>query len=90
MAITAGAVLALCAPASASEAAPADSGASQVLVRFSSDADAADRLAARSQAGTDFEKALPLRGLQLVDPEPGVSVADAVARLDRSENVLYA
>jgi len=90
MAITAGAVLALCAPASASEAAPADSGASQVLVRFSSDADAADRLAARSQAGTDFEKALPLRGLQLVDPEPGVSVGDAVARLERSENVLYA
>ena len=90
MAIAAAAVLALCAPANAAQATPADSDASQVLVRFRSDAEPADRLAARSHAGTDFEQALPLRGLQLVDPEPGVSVEDAVARLERSEDVLYA
>ena len=90
MAITTAAVMALCAPASASDATPVDSDASQVLVRFSSGAEAADRLAARSHAGTDFEKALPLRGLQLVDPEPGVSVEEAVAKLERAEGVLYA
>ncbi|MDQ3586816.1 MAG: S8 family serine peptidase [Actinomycetota bacterium] len=74
----------------AAPAASAQPAASDVLVRFRSDAGAAERTVARERANTDFEEALPVRGLQRVDPEPGVSVRDAVATLERSPDVLYA
>jgi subtilisin family serine protease len=62
----------------------------EVLVRFEDEAGAGEREAARRAAGTDLEDVLPLRALQLVDPKPGVSVGEAVARLERSPHVLYA
>ena len=85
-----GAWLAFCIPAAASAAETADSAAGQVIVRFRSDAQPADRLAARSEGGTEFDRSLPLRGMQLVDPRPGVTAVEAVARLERSDDVLYA
>jgi subtilisin family serine protease len=62
----------------------------QVLVRFVAGADSAERAAAREQAGADFEAKLPLRGLQLVDPDPGLTAREVVRRLERSDDVLYA
>src|SRR4051794_13509306 len=61
-----------------------------VLVRFAKGADAADRQVARDEAGTDLQEVLPLRGLQLVDPEPGVSVNEAIETLESEPGVLYA
>ena len=83
-------MLALCAPSVASATEPADSGAGQVIARFRSDTQPADRSAVRSEAGTAFEQALPIQGMQLLDPQPGVSVQEAVARLERSGEILYA
>ena len=88
--VTLGAVLALCAPAAASAAEPVDSGAGQVIVRFRSDVQPAERMAARGEAGTEFQRALPIQGMQLVNPQPGVSVEEAVAGLERSDEILYA
>jgi subtilisin family serine protease len=70
-------------------AAPAASAADAdgVLVRFAKSADASDRQAARAGAGTTFHEVLPLPRLQLVDPKPGVSVAEAVRDLERSPDV---
>ena len=62
----------------------------RVLVRFRPSADGAERADAREDARTEFEKTLPVRGLQLVDPGPGVSVDAAVDRLEREPAVLYA
>jgi subtilisin family serine protease len=71
--------------------APAASAApSGVLVRFAKSADASDRQAARQDAGTTLDEVLPLPRLQLVDPEPGVSVGEAIDRLNGSPDVLYA
>lgn len=83
------AVLAGCMPANAA-ADPADAAATEVLVRFRSDTASAERAAVRRDAGTAFEQALPVPGLQLVDPGPGVSIREAVQRLERSDDVLYA
>jgi thermitase len=66
------------------------SGPHDVLVKFDDEAGAGERAATRRAAGTDLEELLPLRHLQLVDPRPGVSVSQAVARLERSPHVLYA
>ena len=49
-----------------------------------------DRAAARDDAGTKLDQVLPLRGLQLVNPEPGVSPSEAIHALERSPDVLYA
>lgn len=69
---------------------PRPSTVQDVLVRFRADADAGERSGARDAARTDFEDSLPVRGLQRVDPDPGVSVGQAVAALERSPDVLYA
>ena len=61
-----------------------------VLVRFAKSADASDRQAARADAGTALDEVLPLPRLQLVDPEPGVSVREAIDRLESSPDVQYA
>jgi subtilisin family serine protease len=73
------------APTAAAQTAPSD-----VLVRFKPGTGAEQRSAARDRARTGFEDTLPVPGLQRVDPEPGVSVAAAVAALERSPDVLYA
>jgi subtilisin family serine protease len=69
---------------------PAASAAEDVIVRFRSGSEAGERAAARDAAGTELERTLPLAGMQLVDPEPGVSTGQAIERLERSEDVLYA
>jgi thermitase len=85
-----GIALAAVLAASLATPAPAEAGGGDVIVRFRADAQPAERAAARSAADTKLERALPLTGLQLVDPEPGVSVEEAVAQLERSGDVLYA
>jgi thermitase len=62
----------------------------RVIVRFRSAADAGDRAEARRDARTALDETLPVRGMQLVDPAPGVSVGAAADRLERSPDVLYA
>jgi len=61
-----------------------------LLVRFRADADAGDRRFVRRSAGVEHESSLPLPGLQVVEPEPGVSLDEATARLEGSARVLYA
>jgi subtilisin family serine protease len=70
-------------------AAAADPGR-ELIVRFDDDATAAGRLDAREKARTDFERQLPVQGMQLVEVEPGQSVAVARAVLEESPDVLYA
>jgi subtilisin family serine protease len=62
----------------------------RVLVRFDSDATAAQRADIRSDAGVDRTANLAVKGLELVDPKPGVSVDDAVSDLEQADGVLYA
>ncbi|HEV2814075.1 MAG TPA: S8 family serine peptidase, partial [Solirubrobacteraceae bacterium] len=71
-------------------AAPASAGAGDVLVRFSSAADAGQRGDARRAAKVRREEGLPVPGLEVGDPEPGVAAAAAAARLEREPGVLYA
>ena len=44
----------------------------------------------RARADVQRDATLAVRGLELVDPEPGVSVGAAVADLERMDGVLYA
>jgi len=62
----------------------------KVLVRFRAGADPGERRAVRRSAGTEHESSLPIPGLQLLDPKPGVGTDDAIADLERSADVLYA
>src|SRR4051794_36631693 len=62
----------------------------QVIVRFSRSAGDADRLDARRRAHVRHRETLPIAGMQVVDPEPGTSVPEAVAALEREDGVLYA
>ncbi|HEY3189213.1 MAG TPA: S8 family peptidase [Solirubrobacteraceae bacterium] len=62
----------------------------EVLVRFASDVNARERVATRQRADVEFERRLSPSGLEVADPDPGVSVTDAVAALERSDRVLYA
>jgi large repetitive protein len=71
-------------------AATAESVPGELIVRFAPGVDAPDRAAARVEADVDFERSLPLRGVQLVTAEPGQSVPAAVAELERSADVVYA
>ena len=43
----------------------------KLIVRFGGDATAADRLDARQETGTELDRALPVKGMQLVEVEPG-------------------
>jgi thermitase len=61
-----------------------------VIVRFRAGTEARERAAVRAAAGTELERGLAVAGLQLVDPEPGVSPRQAIERLERSDDVLYA
>ena len=44
----------------------------------------------RARADVERDATLPVRGLELVDPSPGVSVSAAVADLERMDGVVYA
>ena len=94
--IVASCVLLLCAPAGATAAepggptAPGSQPVTRVLVRFASDASPAQRADMRARADVQRDAMLAVRGLELVDPEPGVSVGAAVADLQRMDGVLYA
>jgi subtilisin family serine protease len=95
-AIVASCALAFGAPAAVRAAepggptAPGSDSVTRVLVRFAADASASQRGEMRSRADVERDAILPVRGLELVDPEPGVSVRAAVADLERMDGVLYA
>jgi subtilisin family serine protease len=86
----------LCAPAAVPAAepggptAPGSASVTRVIVRFAADASTQERADIRARADVERDAALPVRGLELVDPEPGVSVGAAVADLQRSDGVVYA
>src|SRR5918992_6095100 len=61
-----------------------------LIVRFEPGVSAAERAAIRDEAGTDLERTLPVRGMQLLDPEPGQGAAAAERALERQDGVLYA
>jgi thermitase len=94
--IAASCALLLCAPIGAGAAepggptAPGSQSVTRVLVRFASDASPAQRAQMRARADVERDATLAVRGLELVDPEPGVSVGAAVADLERMDGVLYA
>lgn len=69
---------------------PAPAPTTEVIVRFAPQTDARERGEARSDADVRREAVLPLAGAELVDPEPGVGVAEAVRDLERDPGVLYA
>ena len=74
----------------ATPAAAAFAGEGDVIVRYRAAADAAERGDARSAADVRREEVLPVANLELVDPEAGVSAAQAIRALERSDDVLYA
>src|SRR3954453_21657060 len=84
LALIAAAVAALAAPSVAA----ADEG--QIIVKYAAGADAQERADARADADVVAAAALPLDGTQVVAPEPGTSVDEAVADLERSPDVAYA
>jgi subtilisin family serine protease len=62
----------------------------RVLVRFASNASQAQRADIRSDARVERDGALPVKGLEVDDPRPGVSVGEAVSDLEQRKGVLYA
>ena len=62
----------------------------RVLVRFAADTDPLERAEARQRADVEREAQLPLPRLELVDPQPGTSVSEAVSALESQDGVLYA
>ena len=85
-------------PASASAQAPPPGGpvapvpapTTEVIVRFAPGTDARERGEARADADVRRQAVLPLAGAEVVDPEAGVGVAQAVRDLERDPRVLYA
>ena len=61
-----------------------------LIVRFEPGVSAAERAAIRDEAGADFERTLPVSGMQLLDTEPGRGAAAAERALERQDGVLYA
>jgi subtilisin family serine protease len=60
----------------------------EVIVRYKSGTSATQRSTSRARAGVAFKRSLPIRGTQLASVQG--SVNDAVARLNRQADVLYA
>src|SRR4051794_36370028 len=80
------ALLGLAAPAyAAAEKVPGE-----LIVRFEPGVSAADRADARSDAAVSFERGSRLAGTQLVQAEPGQSVAQADRELEADGRVRYA
>src|SRR3954466_2926588 len=84
LALIAAVVAALAAPAVAA----ADEG--QIIVKYAGGADAGERADARADADVVAAATLPLDRTQVVAPESGTTVAEAVADLERSPDVAYA
>src|SRR4051794_13892746 len=84
LALIAAVVAALAAPSVAA----ADEG--QIIVKYAAGADAQDRADARADADVAAAGSLPLERTEVVAPESGTTVADAVADLERSPDVAYA
>jgi subtilisin family serine protease len=70
--------------------APGSEPVTRVIVRFAADRSTQERADMRARADVERDATLPVRGLELVDPQPGVSVGAAVADLERMDGVLYA
>ncbi|MEA2382046.1 MAG: hypothetical protein QOH72_2017, partial [Solirubrobacteraceae bacterium] len=68
----------------------ASAAAGQIIVRYAAGANAQDRSDARDDAGVIRSGALPLAQTELVTPERGTSVGDAIDDLQRSGDVAYA
>jgi thermitase len=85
-----GLIAALVAGATLAAPAAAVAGEGDVIVRYRAAADARERGEARGDAGVRREQVLPVANLELVDPESGVTVSEAVRALERSDDVLYA
>src|SRR3954454_8643363 len=84
LALIAAVVAALAAPAVAA----ADEG--QIIVKYAAGADAQERADARRDPAPVASGSLPLERTQVVAPEAGTTVADAVTDLERSPDVAYA
>lgn len=61
-----------------------------VIVRFHSSADAQEKAQVRQDADVRRTETLPVSGMEVVKPDPGVSVKESVAALERSPDVAYA
>jgi subtilisin family serine protease len=85
-------ILALLVAVAAAFAAPSVAAAAegQIIVKYAAGADARDRSEARHDADVVRSAALPLAQTELVTPERGTSVNEAVADLERSADVAYA
>ena len=81
-------LLAVAAAVAAPAVASADEG--QIIVKYASGADAQDRADAREDAGVVRDQALPVPSTELVTPDAGTSVGQAVADLERSPDVAFA
>src|SRR3954468_20891263 len=84
LALIAAVVAALAAPAVAA----ADEG--HIIVKYAAGADAQERSDARADADVVAAGSLPLARTEVVAPEAGTTVADAVTDLERSPDVAYA
>jgi subtilisin family serine protease len=62
----------------------------QIIVRYEPGADRQERAAARSAADVVRDEPVALARAELVTPEAGTSVAEAVAHLERAPGVAYA
>ncbi len=70
--------------------APAPAPADDIIVRYRPGVEGAQRRDVRQDADVRREQGLPLARTEVVEPEEGVSVAGALADLERSDEVLYA
>jgi subtilisin family serine protease len=84
--------IALLAAVAAVFAAPSVAAAAEgdIIVKYATGADAQERAEARADADVTARGALPLAQTEVVAPEPGTTVAEAVADLERSPDVAYA
>jgi large repetitive protein len=86
------ALLASCAAALAGLWAPSLAAAAegQIIVRYEPGADAQDRAEARGAADVVRDEAVALPRAELVTPEPGTTITEAVADLEQAPEVAYA
>jgi subtilisin family serine protease len=84
--------VALVAAVAAAVAAPSVASAAegQIIVKYAAGADAQERSEARDDADVVRSATLPLAQTELVTPERGTSVTEAVAYLERSSDIAYA
>jgi subtilisin family serine protease len=61
-----------------------------LIVRFEPGVSAAERAAIRDEAGTGLDRTLPVRGMNLLELDPGQSPQAAERALERQDGVMYA